>query len=111
MLNSFYAKKPFAMTANNRYLPLFFLCWAFLYSPFAVWSIWLASAGGHQQVVAEKSRVEQVSQHPQGGKPVPDDLTCFCTFYGNKAWGFNCNLNFLVYYYLTGQEGVGHDGK
>jgi len=96
------------MSTNNRYLPLFFLCWAFLYSPFAVWSIWLASAGGHQQVVAEKSQVEQVSQHPQGAKPVPDDFTCFCTFYGNKAWGFNCNLNFLVSYYLTEQEGVGH---
>ncbi|WP_343522012.1 hypothetical protein [Pedobacter sp.] len=91
------------MKPHHRYLPLFFLCWAFLYSPLAVLSVW--PVGGN----APKPKARQASQHTAGEKPVPDDFSCFCTVYGKAAWGLNCNVNFMAPFYLTNGAEAGYE--
>ncbi|QPH40557.1 hypothetical protein [Pedobacter endophyticus] len=92
------------MITNNHYLPHFFLCWAFLYSPVAELSVWHTGGSGQEQVAVEKPLADQILQHSDGEKPVPDDFTCFWTVYGNVVWDFIGNLSFIVPFYLTVEE-------
>jgi hypothetical protein len=83
------------MKTNSSYLPFFFLCWAFLYSSLAVWSIW--PIGRSRQGLVNKNKYEsgQVLWNIGGLKPGSDDLTCFCCIYGNVSLVINADIDFI----------------
>ncbi|NII83733.1 hypothetical protein FHT21_002778 [Pedobacter sp. SG908] len=83
------------MKTDSSYLPLFFLCWAFLYSSLAVWSIW--PVGGSRQGLVIKNKYEsgQVPRNTGRMKPGPIDLTCFCCIDGNVSLVTNSEIDFI----------------
>ena len=83
------------MKTDNSYLPLFFLCWAFLCSSLAVWSIW--PIGRSRQGLVNKNKYEsgQVLRNIGGVKPGPDDFTCFCCIDGNVILVINSDIDFI----------------
>jgi len=84
------------MKTDNSYLPLFFLCWAFLYSSLAVvWSIWPIGRSRQGRVNKNKYESGQVLRNIGGVKPVPDDLTCFCCIDGNVILVINSDIDFI----------------
>jgi hypothetical protein len=83
------------MKNNNRYLPLFFLCLAFLYSSLTVWNIWPVGRSRQGLVIKNKYGSGQVPRNISGVKRDPDDLTCFCCIYGNVSLVINSDIDFI----------------
>jgi len=67
------------MKNNNSYLPLFFLCWAFLYTPLALLRGFPSEAKGHDAVVAGALR-----------KPKLFGQADFAPINGDGAKPFSC---------------------
>lgn len=83
------------MKNNNIYLPLFFLCWAFLYSSLAVWNIWSAGVGGQELAIEKMAMAGQVSRNSMVERSGPHDFTCFCCIDGNVSLVVNSEIDFI----------------
>ena len=87
------------MKFNNAYLPLFFFCWALLYSPLAVW---YAFEQSENSKTVNAKVTYTVNRHGAGG------IDCFsCTYVlfrftigrNNKRYSFgHTNIPFYVFY-------------
>ena len=83
------------MKTDSSYLPLFFLCWAFLYSSLAVWSIWPIGRSRPGLVNKNKYKFGQLLRNIGGVKRGPDDFPRFCCNDGNVILVINSDIDFI----------------
>jgi len=83
------------MKNNNSYLPLFFLCWAFLYCQLEVWNIWSAGVGKQELFIEKMAMTGQVSRNSIVERSGPHDFTCFCWIYSNMSSVINSDIDFI----------------
>lgn len=83
------------MKTDSSYLPLFFLCLAFLYSSLALWSIWSIGRSRQELVMKNRNESGQVLRNISGVKRGPDDLTCFCCIDGNVGLNIYSDIDFI----------------
>jgi len=89
------------MTTNNRYLPLFFLCWAFLYGPLVLLGMGYVGGSGAGEVMAPKPYAKQVlpgAGREQVGKK---NAGCFWSGYDPVPGIWDCGEDHLVPFCLT----------
>nr|WP_315424748.1 hypothetical protein [uncultured Pedobacter sp.] len=89
------------MKNNNRYLPLFFLCWAFLYTPLALLGVFTVPGSEQEVVVEPKPCPGQVSRSSVEEKVESNDLGCFLSVYDPVPGIWDCENDHIVPFCLT----------
>lgn len=87
---------PLAMTTNNRYLPLFFLCWALLYGPLVLLGMGYVGGSGAEKVMAPKPYSKQVLPGAGGERAVKNNAGCFWSGYDPVPGIGGCGQNHFV---------------
>jgi hypothetical protein len=95
----FTSPTPFAMITNNRYLPLFFLCWAFLYGPLVLLGMGYVSGSEAEIVVVPKPCYNKVL--PGGERVGKKNAGCFWPVYDPVPDIGGCGEDHLVPFCLT----------
>ncbi|MBB6237527.1 hypothetical protein HDC90_002149 [Pedobacter sp. AK013] len=99
------------MKNNNSYLPLFFLCWALLYSPLALLTVSAVGGSGPDLVAVEKPCAAQVSGSLGEEELKTNNFGCFVSVYGPAPGVWNCGQNFTVPFCLTDNPQAGYGTK
>jgi len=89
------------MIANNRYLPFFFLCWAFLYGPLVLMGMGFVGGSGAEKVIPPKPCSKQVLQGAGGERVGKKNSGCFWSVYGLVPGIWNCGEDDIVPFCLT----------
>ncbi|SDG83276.1 hypothetical protein SAMN05421827_111207 [Pedobacter terrae] len=89
------------MTTNNRYLPLFFLCWAFLYGPLVLLGMGYVGGSEAEKLVAPKPYSKQVLPGAGGERVGKKNVGCFWPGYGPVPGIGGCGEDPLVPFCLT----------
>ncbi|MBE5320073.1 hypothetical protein IM793_12945 [Pedobacter sp. MR2016-19] len=89
------------MKNNNSYLPLFFLCWAFLYTPLALLGVFTVPGSGQEVVIAPKSDSGQVLGSSGKKQVESNNFGCFLSVYDPVPGIWDCGDNHIVPFCLT----------
>ncbi|MEO8532529.1 MAG: hypothetical protein ABI441_02210 [Flavobacterium sp.] len=93
------------MKTNNRYLPLFFLCWAFLYTPLVLLGILPVGGSGQEVVVSAKPGSGQVLQSAGKEQEEISNFGCFLSVYDPVPGVWDCGEDHVVPFCLTDNPG------
>ena len=90
-----------SMKNNNSYLPLFFLCWAFLYTPLALLGVFTVPGSEQDVVTAPKPCSSQVSRSSGEEQIESNDFGCFLSVYDPVPGIWDCGDDHIVPFCLT----------
>jgi len=99
------------MKANSSYLPLFFLCWAFLYTPLALLRGFPSEAGGRDLAVREEPCSRQVLGRLGQEKMGISGFGCFFSVYGIAPGVWDGEDDHIVVFCLTDNRLNGYGTK
>jgi len=99
------------MKTNSSYLPLFFLCWAFLYTPLALLRGFPSEAEERDLVVGEKPCSRQVLARLAQEKMEISDFGCFFSVYGTVPGVWDGGDDHVVVFCLTDNRLTGYGTK
>jgi len=99
------------MKANSSYLPLFFLCWAFLYTPLALLRVLPSEARGRDLVVGEKPCSKQVLGRLVQEKMGVSGFGCFFHVDGTVPGVWDCGDDHISPFCLTDNRLTGYGTK
>ena len=99
------------MKTNSSYLPLFFLCWAFLYTPLALLRGFPSEAEGRDLVVGEKPGYGQVLGRLGQEKMGISGFGCFFSVDGTVPGVWDGGDDQIVPFCLTDNRLTGYGTK
>ena len=89
------------MKTNNRYLPLFFLCWAFLYTPLALLGVLPLGCSGDSVAAGQKPCSGQVLQRAGVEQVETSNFGCLFSVYDPIPGIWDCGEDHVVPFCLT----------